>query len=606
MADELPAGFRVVTADAPSALPDGFRVVQPTGDFKPKGTLSPVKSGGIGDMLFDAADALGLPANRMREDASVIDAIMRGAADTASFGFADEIAAALGAATGIGGTFGDYSGNLDAQRTVDARDAAFNPGARLTGQLAGGAATGAGLARTGLSATANAARAGRGLPAITGASAAEGAGYGGAYGFGSGEGASDRLTQAGEGAAMGAAMGAVAPAAAEGVTRAARRAVTPFSASPERLAAANTLRNEGVDLSAGQITGSKALRYAEGEIGGNAARDLAERQGEQFTAAALRRAGVSADRATPAVIDQAFVDLGQRFDDLGRRNVLVPDAALSADMQAALNTYGSITPETFRAPIVQSVANDIQQAIQTRGNIGGDAYQVLRSKIEQAAQSARSDPQLSGALRDIRSALDDAMERSIAANNPADLGAWREARNEYRNLLTVTRAATGAGENAALGSISPSQLRNATMAREGRQNYARGRGDMADIARAGEAVMKPLPDSGTASRTAIRNLGIPAATGGAGALAAGLPGAVIGAVAPRVAGAAMMSRPGQAYLSNQMLPGGMGDESRALIDAILAVEAGAAAGNEGADDAMVDAIMRDRNAQRRRERDARR
>ncbi|MGB3499983.1 MAG: hypothetical protein WBA44_00020 [Mesorhizobium sp.] len=576
--------------------------VQPKGELK---AVEPSFAQSLGNKLYDAANALGLPASRMRDDAGMVDAAVRGAADTASFGMSDEIAAALGAATGIGGQFGDYEGNLGAQRTVDTRDAAFNPGARLVGQIAGGMGTGAALGRAGLSLTGRAAASGRSLPTVAAASSAEGAAYGGAYGFGSGDDLDDRLDQTDDAALMGAILGPVATVAGEGAARGLRRIATPFTASPERLAAARALQAEGVDLSAGQVTGSKLLRYAESEIGGGTAADLAERQGEQFTSAALRRAGVQSNRATPDVVDQAFTDIGQRFDDLGQRNTLVPDQQLTTDMQAALNAYGSLVPESMRAPIVQNVADDLFNAFRTNGAMRGEAYQVARSKLDRAARAAKSDPQLAEALRGMRSALDDGMERSIAASNPADLGAWREARTDYRNLLTVQHAAGGAGEAAAGGIISPAQLRAATVSKNGRGGYARGRGDHSDLARAGEQVMKTMPSSGTTERSTVRNLGLPLATSGAGVWLGGLPGMLAGAAAPKVVGATMMSRPGQAYLSNQMFAGDMSPAYREMMDAILTVGAGAAAGNEGADDELMRAILRDDAAQRRAKRDGR-
>jgi hypothetical protein len=123
------------------------------------------------------------------------------------------------------------------------------------------------------------------------------------------------------------------------------------------------------------------------------------------------------------------------------------------------------------------------------------------------------------------------MERSIATHNPADAGAWREARNEYRNLLVLEKASTAAGSNAAEGIISPSSLRNATINTQGRRNYARGNGDFADLARAGEAIMKPLPNSGTAPRQYMQHL-ITALGSGAGGMVASIPGMVAGAAAP--------------------------------------------------------------------------
>jgi hypothetical protein len=159
------------------------------------------------------------------------------------------------------------------------------------------------------------------------------------------------------------------------------------------------------------------------------------------------------------------------------------------------------------------------------------------------------------------------MERSIGRNNPSDLGAFQEVRRQYRNMLPLEKAATGAGEDAALGLVSPSQLRNAVV-QQNRRAYARGQGDYADLARAGEAIMKPLPNSGTAPREYMMKLPerLLAATGigtGMGATAGGPVGAGIGAAAgagsvvlPPIMGSMLMSQAGQAWLANQLLGAG--------------------------------------------------
>lgn len=367
---------------------------------------------------------------------------------------------------------------------------------------------------------------------------------------------------------------------------AAARAATPMPANAARQGFVNTLEAEGVPLTAGQRSGSEALRYAESTLGnapgaGGRASQAVESQGEAFTRAALRRAGENADRATPEVIDRAFTRIGNDFDGLAARNSLQADRTLGNALVRVENDYNGLVNASQRAPIITNTIRDIGDIIATNnGVMRGDAYQALRSRLEAAARASKSDPNLSEALRGIRSALDGAMERSIARTNPSDLGGWREARRQYKNMLVIEKAATGAGENAAQGLISPSQLRNATV-QQGRRSYARGQGDFADLARAGEAVMKPLPQSGTEPRALVA--AIPAMIGGGlGAATAGPAGAGLGAVfghlagaaAPGVAGRALMSRPVQAYLNNQalapFLQNGAGTR-QALLRAIMEV-----------------------------------
>ena len=117
-----------------------------------------------------------------------------------------------------------------------------------------------------------------------------------------------------------------------GLSRAgSRKVITPNPSSPERLLAADNMAAEGVGLTAGQRTGSRGLKYAESELGGAAAQNMMEDQAQQFTQAALRRAGINAERATPEVINDAYRGMGQEFDTLAANTTLRADAQLGKD-----------------------------------------------------------------------------------------------------------------------------------------------------------------------------------------------------------------------------------------------------------------------------------
>lgn len=362
-----------------------------------------------------------------------------------------------------------------------------------------------------------------------------------------------------------------------------RRVITPLPATAERTNLANTLRGEGVDLTAGQATGSKPLQWAESTFGdmpgaGGRAGQMMTDQGEQFTNAALRRVGEDAPRATPDVIDNAFNRIGGQFQQIGSRNHLVPDQQLVNDLGAVRDNYNRVVGPSARAPAVQDTIADITHQVRGNGGVlAGDQYNALASQLGSDARAARNDPYLQRALQGHKDALDDAFERSLqASGNTQDLNALREARNQYRNLMVVEKAATGAGSNAAEGLISPSSLRNAVV-QQNRRSYARGQGDFADLARSGEALLKPLPQSGTAPRLnmqhALQTLGtvIGGAAGSAGGPAGAAAGAMTGIAAPAAAGRLLMSRPVQSYLGNQALLPGAGDTStRALARALMA------------------------------------
>lgn len=329
------------------------------------------------------------------------------------------------------------------------------------------------------------------------------------------------------------------------------RAYTPIPTDPTRQRMVQTLRNDGVDaLTAGEVTGSKPLRYLEQHasdipFSGGRAATQADRAAEQFTQAALRRAGVNSPRATQDVIDAAFTAHGQRFDQLAQQSSATLNAADARRIGQAIQDYARLTPPTSQVPFVSEIWQNIRN--HAGSPIGGDVYQRYASVIETAARNS-SDPAASRALREIKNVLDDAVGRGLPAGMQ---NAWRDARREYRNLLVVAQASAAAGEKAANGLISPAALAAATKQIQGQRNFQRGRGDLSELARAGQAVMSPLPNSGTPARLAAGAVG--AGVGQAiGGLMGGAPGMGLGAVLGPLGAATMargfMSAPVQNYL----------------------------------------------------------
>lgn len=357
----------------------------------------------------------------------------------------------------------------------------------------------------------------------------------------------------------------------------ARRAITPNVINQERQAAASVLRSEGVPLTAGQQTGSRTLRYAESELGGGKAADFIERQGQAFTDAAMKRAGGSG-LATSDNLKTLNDRLGSDFTNISSRNTLVPDRQFGHDVGATLNRYGKLL-EAQQKPIINNISDDLIQRIQANnGVIPGTEYQAIRSDLSLAAKST-TNPALSGAFKGLRNALDKAMERSIAINNPSDLGTWGKLRRQYGNMKVLERAAVGAGEEAGMGIISPARLRSAA-ATGNRGGFARGDSEFSDLAKAGQAIMTPLPQSGTAPRLRAQNLFamIPAMMGGTAGAGVGGPlgaaaGVAAGAALPKVAGSILMSKPIQSYLTNQKFAGSSSAKLTDLLPLLLSSSA---------------------------------
>jgi hypothetical protein len=489
-----------------------------------------------------------------------------GAADAATFGWGDELASFLGSA--ITGTPRDQV--LQQMRGNAVQAQSDNPASYLAGQIGGGLAQG--VATGGAGFGANAARAGGTLGKVALGSAVDGALYGGAYGAGSAD-DGDRLAGGAFGAGAGFAVGGAAPLVAAGGSRLIQKAISPFAGSPERDAAVKLLAQEGVPVTAGQRTGSNALRYAESELGGSKAANLIDTQAEAFTDAAMRKAGGSG-RATSDNMSRLRDQISKQFDDISSRNSLTVDRGIINDMNAANTNYARVLPAEQRQ-IFGQLGDDIVQRFKAgNGVMSGKDYQTIRSRLSRMANNYRQrDPEFSEAIRGLRNALDSGMDRSI---KPGDAGAWAQARKRYGNLKTLEKAAVGGGEESALGLISPAQLRIAA-AQGNRGAYARGDNDFADLAKAGQAVMTKLPNSGTASRLSARNLGAFAPTilgagyGGAsgGDMQSALAGAAAGYALQKGAGRALMSKPVQTYLGNQLATAALSPTRQALLSALL-------------------------------------
>jgi hypothetical protein len=145
-------------------------------------------------------------------------AIAQGFADVATFGLADEAAAAVGTLGGMlpGGHGKGYYELLEEIRGQGETDAEAHPYAHLGGQIAGGVGGGVAAARGGLSLAANAAQSGKGWLVRLMGGAGDGAIAAGLYGAGSGEDAKDRVWNAARNMPLGAGFGVAGESLATG------------------------------------------------------------------------------------------------------------------------------------------------------------------------------------------------------------------------------------------------------------------------------------------------------------------------------------------------------------------------------------------------------
>ncbi|MEY9328238.1 hypothetical protein [Sinorhizobium fredii] len=404
-----------------------------------------------------------------------VDSFMRGAADVMSLGMADEMAAAGGALTGIGGEFGDYSRNLRRERIKQDQRDQQDKVASLAGRITGGVTGGLGLARNGLSMSANAINRGSSLGRVAAASAGEGAILGGAHGAGSGEGVEGRLKGAGIGGATGLVLGGAAPLAVAGVSQVGGMAAAPVAARlfPERYA--ERAIGEGVRRSGMTVD----------DIAQALTRSQADDQGMFTVADAMGNSGqrmLSTVARTPHNERQAVIEelqarqagQGDRLSNFLSEGFGAPDTAAqraasltarrSADATTNYgaardgagavnlnNAIGEIDQLLGRDPILGDTALSagplgprlmaLRDQLQRDGEQLIDFDRVLNIKSDLFQQMQRN-PQVANDMRGVYGALDEALENAS--------GGYRAANDTFRQQSRAIDA-VDTGRNAASG-----------------------------------------------------------------------------------------------------------------------------------------------------------
>ena len=353
--------------------------------------------------------------------------------------------------------------------------------------------------------------------------------------------------------------GLAASVAAPLLMSAATRTVRPIrpDLDPERQRLIASALREDVPLTAAQRTGSTPLRYLESALdtlpmtsGAQAA--LQREQQAAINQAIMARTGTAADNATPETLRAVRDRLGGRFNELAARN------KLNANNPQFLNDLSDLTHNARRYAVngidnsILNRVDDILSKVDANGMIPGRAYRELDSEIGRAIRGSGNNGDMRNYLGQIRDALRNGMDASISGE---DATAWRDVRRQYANYAVIRDAMAGAGEAASTGNIPGLGLQGALKRSVGRGAYAEGSGDLNDMARIAQSLLRKPPDSGTPGRMMMINLLQGGAGGvGAGALAADPTGAALGIGAaltlPKLLQTAYHSPAMQDYLIN--------------------------------------------------------
>lgn len=426
------------------------------------------------------------------------DTISDNALQGATFGVGNRASAGLAALTLSGINGKPISENYKAAREVGSQrlsdEMQQNPVTAIGANLAGGLATGGlGAATKAGTAIADSLRTGN-LATRIAKGALAGAASGAAYGGGTA--AYDKTSEgAGSGAISGGLVGGAIPgigAALSGV----KNAILPKVTDPEIASLAKKAFDEGIPLSRSQIGDSrfaKTIASTTKSIPFSGSKGFADQQISAFNQAALRKAGITANKATPEVLSNAADNFGRRFGALTDKTTIMVGDDL-------LNQIATVEQEASRRlgkDATKTVGSYIDDILASGGRIDGKTYQNTRSQLGKLAKSTQ-DTLLSSAYKSIQKALDDAAFAALPVSGKKE---WQNVRKEYGAFKTIQNAMNSSGAEAAIGNISPARL--AISAKAGNPNYAKGAGELNDLARIGSAFIKDaIPDSGTAGRLA--------------------------------------------------------------------------------------------------------
>lgn len=323
---------------------------------------------------------------------------------------------------------------------------------------------------------------------------------------------------------------------------------------PNTAQLAQTARNNfGIPVGAGEVSSNPTIRFVNsvlGKLPGSGGGAHREDMQTAFNRAVSNTFGENVDRITPQVMAQARDRIGNVFETVAQRTPTIhADPRLATDLrQTVRNAQATMTAGEVE-PIIRQVQNVAGLVDPHTNTITGEIYQNLTRRgtpLDRAMQS--QNPNIRHAAREIRDALDGALERSAPQDVIADL---RQARGDWRNLRTVEPLVA----KAPTGDISPALLQgrvNSSFRGTHGSAYGGG-GDLKTLSDIGQRFMKEPPSSGTAERGLVMHLLGGAGAAGAGMLSGELPltSALMGVGA--TAGSAALARGVGAGLRSDLL-----------------------------------------------------
>jgi len=316
-------------------------------------------------------------------------------------------------------------------------------------------------------------------------------------------------------ALSGAAFGALGGAAGQAIGRAIAPRVDPN---------VRTLREAGVELTPGQAFGgslrSSEERLAGAPMIGGAIQGAQQRAVDTFNTAVANRVLAPLNVQVPAdikvgrdLVSHVADTVGDTYKSIGRS--ITPFGLDNQFTSDVTNIAQGFLTSDMAQRLVRSLQRDVVDRIQRNGGrVDGDTYLKIVDTLGKNARdnltsATASERELGRAF----AAMRDSFDSLLARTNPDLADQVTAARQAYRGLVTMQRAAhTPAG-----GIFTPAQfsaaVRDTDISAQGAA-FSRGRAFMQNLSDPAELVMTPAPGAASmADRLAMGAAGGAAATG---------------------------------------------------------------------------------------------
>ncbi len=270
--------------------------------------------------------------------------------------------------------------------------------------------------------------------------------------------------------------------------------------------AAQAGQAQGMRLTPGKASGSAALQKFEAAAAANPMTSggfdaIKETNQRALNKAAAQAIGEQADELSTPVLARAEQRIGAVFDAVADRTPVPLDPQqvgpklqqVLRDSEGLIGGNGSLLDN----PLYQR----FDEFVNGQGGATREQLRVLSSKLGTAARNNMTTPngdrELGSALFALQEAAEDAIQASLS---PAQQTAYQAARQQYRNLMTLT-AKTNV-TNPSSGNVSGRGLATTLMQKD-RGGFTMGRNStpMYDAARFTQAFPDIVGDSGTATRS---------------------------------------------------------------------------------------------------------